>query len=80
VVAISIRGSLDKLNHPECGVTPGHHRSAESAVSLFVTNGQEAEAGQFPWIVSLQYRRPKHHARQVGKGEHKCGGTLIGER
>jgi hypothetical protein len=69
-------GSLDKLNHPECGITPGFG-SAKSEVSLFVTNGDDAEEGQFPWVVSLRYRRL---GKPFSRGEHKCGGTLIGER
>jgi secreted trypsin-like serine protease len=77
VVAISLRSSLLKLNHPECGITPSI-ASAESAITLRVTNGQEAEEGQFPWIVSLRYRRPQ--AGLFKRGIHKCGGTLIGER
>jgi secreted trypsin-like serine protease len=64
-------------NHPQCGITPEYDEQdspsgQRTGRRLLVAHGQEAAAGQFPWIVSLQYK--------PGRGQHKCAGSLIGER
>merc|ERR550517_1531009 len=55
------------LADPEtCGVSTADFR---------IVGGQDAQLGQFPWLVNLGYQ-------QAGAGEtlFKCGGTLIGPR
>jgi hypothetical protein len=74
-VAVTRQGSLMLLNDPVCGISP--IVSAASAVTLFVTNGDQAVDGQFPWMASLQYRRTN---RRFAPGEHKCGGTIASIR
>ena len=59
--------AMAQLASPEtCGVATAKFR---------IVGGQDAQLGQFPWLVNLGYQ-------QDGQGEalFKCGGTLVGPR
>ena len=76
-MAISRRNRLASLNAPSCGIKYVEGTAAAADESLFVTNGADAQPGQFPWAASLRYSRP---GETFGDREHKCGGTLVKDR
>ncbi|XP_054431945.1 serine protease 55 [Pteronotus mesoamericanus] len=57
--------SQAKGAHPECGERPIFEAGPQYSR---ITEGMEAEVGEFPWLVSIQ-----------AGNEHFCGGTIIDE-
>merc|ERR1719367_2611562 len=62
-------------NHPARQLLADGASCGISNTDLRIVGGQDAQMGQFPWLVNLGYR-------QAGKGDtlFKCGGTLIGPK
>jgi len=76
--------SPESTDVPECGKIQDEglddlmqHAATPVETKSRIINGIPAEAGQFPWQVSLRFKRPLFIDSK--KIEHNCGGTLIDE-
>ena len=58
--------NFSSLNWPKCGT--------RTALTFRITLGEEASAGQFPWLGSLIYRNRR------GVAVPLCGATLISQQ
>jgi len=63
------------MAHPAMKLLASPETCGVSGADVRIVGGQDAQLGQFPWLVNLGYQ-------QAGAGQtlFKCGGTLIGAR
>jgi len=63
------------LSHPAMRQLADPEKCGIATADFRIVGGQDAQLGQFPWLVNLGYQ-------QAGKGDtlFKCGGTLIGPK
>ncbi|MEI9412338.1 serine protease [Mesorhizobium salmacidum] len=63
--------ALERARQGKC--VPGTPMCGQGGVPKII-NGREAEAGRFPWVVSVGI------AEAINFNGHRCGGTIIAER
>jgi len=72
--ALAVRKPTNKhLSHPAMRLLADPEKCGVTTADFRIVGGQDAQLGQFPWLVNLGYQ-------QAGTGQtlFKCGGTLIG--